>query len=444
MGENQEALSQMGITLANHFDCVYYVDIVTGSYREYVHLNEQTRNDIPKSGDDYFADFRFHAPKFVYIDDLDMVMRAHDKSIMLEKLTKNNTFSMVFRLLLRGNIEHVRIIYIMCEDKKHIIFCLERIEEEIRQKKELEQDLQSAKRMARLDELTGIRNKNSFMEYTASINARISSGQPVQPFAIVMCDVNDLKHINDTRGHAFGDEAIQKASRMVCKIFHRSPVFRVGGDEFVAILVEDDYDEREGLLSKIKEESLANKKSRTGPVVACGMAEYDPERDKNIEDVCQWADAQMYLDKKELKSSHFIDGFNTMDIIDTPIPEERKHILDGMFGALLTVAGGGYIYLCDMRYDFSRWSLPLIVDFNLESEYMYHADRIWQNCIHPDDLEIYRKAVEDALCGKGLLNSVYYRARLANGTYVTLTTRTFILSDKDGVPEYFGGIILHK
>jgi hypothetical protein len=84
------------------------------------------------------------------------------------------------------------------------------------------------------------------------------------------------------------------------------------------------------------------------------------------------------------------------------------------------------------------------VDFNLESEYMYHADRIWQSSIHPDDLDNYRKAVEDAICGKGLLKSMYYRARLANGTYVTLTTRAFILSDKDGVPEYFGGIILHK
>ena len=65
-------------------------------------------------------------------------------------------------------IEHGRLIYIMCEDKKHIICCFENIEEEFRAKKEQEQDLRSAKIMARLDELTGVRNKNAFREYISS------------------------------------------------------------------------------------------------------------------------------------------------------------------------------------------------------------------------------------------------------------------------------------
>ena len=63
-------------------------------------------------------------------------------------------------------------------------------------------------------------------------------------------------------------------------------------------------------------------------------------------------------------------------------------MLDSLFGALLTVAGGGYIYLCDLRYDYSRWALSIIDDFGLKSEYMYHADKIWRDYIHPDDLEM--------------------------------------------------------
>ena len=49
-----------------------------------------------------------------------------------------------------------------------------------------------------------------------------------------------------------------------------------------------------------------------------------------------------------------------------------------MFGAMVTVSGGGYVFLNDMRYDFSRWALSLVDDFGLESEYMYHADKIWE------------------------------------------------------------------
>ena len=442
MKDDHEALSQMGLALANHFACVYYVDIETGSYSEYVYTEAMDKAGLPVSGEDYFADFHTYASKWIYPEDLEYVLRVHNKKDILKKLSHVRTDSLAYRMIIHGSIEHGRLIYIMCEDKKHIICCFENIEEEFRAKKEQEQDLRSAKLMARLDELTGVRNKNAFREYISSIDEKLKSGMDHEPFAIVMCDVNDLKLINDTRGHSFGDEAIQRASRMVCGVFAHSPVFRIGGDEFAVVLTGRDYEERENLFSRLKEESLANKRSRSGPVVACGKAEYDPEKDKKVDDVYERADEQMYIIKKEMKSVHLIDGFANMDRIEKLIPDERRRMLDGMFGALYTVAGEGYVYLNDMRYDFSRWSISLVDDFNLESEYMYHADRIWQNYVHPEDLQVYRKAVDTAICGNAQVTPIYYRARMADGTYVMLTTRAFILSDSEGNPDYFGGIII--
>lgn len=442
MKDDHEALSQMGLALVNHFACVYYVDIETGSYSEYVYTEAMDKAGLPKSGEDYFADFNTYASRWIHPKDLEFMLRFHNKTDILKKLFRDRTDSLAYRMIIHGCIEHGRLIYIMCEDNKHIICCFENIEEEFRAKKEQEQDLRSAKLMARLDELTGVRNKNAFKEYISSIDEKLEGGMDQEPFAIVMCDVNDLKLINDTRGHSFGDEVIQRASRMVCGVFAHSPVFRVGGDEFAVVLKDRDYEERENLFSRLKEESLANKRSRSGPVVACGKAEYDPEKDKKVNDVYERADEQMYIVKKEMKSVHLIDGFANMDRIEKLIPDERRRLLDGMFGALYTVAGEGYVYLNDMRYDFSRWSISLVDDFNLESEYMYHADRIWQNYVHPEDLQVYRKAVDTAICGNAQVTPIYYRARMADGTYVMLTTRSFILSDSDGNPNYFGGIII--
>lgn len=130
-----------------------------------------------------------------------------------------------------------------------------------------------------------------------------------------------------------------------------------------------------------------------------------------------------------------------MYLIDTPIPAERKRLLDGLFGAFMTIAGGGYIFLNDMRYDFSRWAMSLIDDFGLESVYMYHADRIWQNYIHPDDLERINRSISYILKENGELEPIRYRARRKDGTYVLLYTRGFVLTDSKGDPEYFGGII---
>lgn len=442
MKDDHEALSQMGLALVNHFACVYYVDIETGSYSEYVYTEAMDKAGLPKSGEDYFADFNTYASRWIHPKDLEFMLRFHNKTDILKKLFRDRTDSLAYRMIIHGCIEHGRLIYIMCEDNKHIICCFENIEEEFRAKKEQEQDLRSAKLMARLDELTGVRNKNAFKEYISSIDEKLEGGMDQEPFAIVMCDVNDLKLINDTRGHSFGDEVIQRASRMVCGVFAHSPVFRVGGDEFAVVLKGRDYEERENLFSRLKEESLANKRSRSGPVVACGKAEYDPEKDKKVNDVYERADEQMYIVKKEMKSVHLIDGYANMDRVEKLIPDERRRLLDGMFGALYTVAGEGYVYLNDMRYDFSRWSISLVDDFNLESEYMYHADRIWQNYVHPEDLQVYRKAVDTAICGNAQVTPIYYRARMADGTYVMLTTRAFILSDSDGNPDYFGGIII--
>ena len=106
------------------------------------------------------------------------------------------------------------------------------------------------------------------------------------------------------------------------------------------------------------------------------------------------------------------------------------------------MSNGGYVYLNDMRYDFSRWSLALVNDFNLDSEYMYHADSIWQNYVHPDDVETYRNAVDAVLCNNDDVQQIWYRAKKADGTYVLLTTRGFVLVDSEGKPEYFGGIII--
>ena len=108
------------------------------------------------------------------------------------------------------------------------------------------------------------------------------------------------------------------------------------------------------------------------------------------------------------------------------------------------MVGEGYVYINDMKYDFSRWSLSLIDDFGMESEYMYHADQIWQDYVHPDDIPAYREAVDAVLCGNAEVHQVFYRARRADGNYVLLTTRGFVLSDADGEPEYFGGIIIQQ
>ena len=430
---------QIAFTLAAHFECVYYVDLNSGHYLVFSETVPDVTNVFPNEGDDFFIDAVKNADKFIHPDDIDRMVKSYDKETLKRELLSKNTITKTFRSVVNGEVIHMRHIVVLCKDKEHILCCLENAEAEYLENERQKKELLFAETMARRDEMTGIKNSNAFKEYVDSINLRISNEEEPE-FGVVMCDVNDLKLINDTRGHAYGDETIRATSRLICEIFEHSPVFRVGGDEFVVILTDRDYIQREVLLDKLRKESNENRRSRSGPIVASGMAVFE-KSDSQFSDVLQRADHLMYIDKEQLKSSRKIEGFRDMDKIDVPIPSERKRLLDAMFGALVTISGGGYIFLNDMRYDFSRWALKFIDDFGLESEYMYHADRIWQGYIHPEDRNVIKDSLDHLFKEDGELDPIKYRARRKDGTYVLLTTRGFVLTDNNGDPEYFGGII---
>ncbi len=78
------------------------------------------------------------------------------------------------------------------------------------------------------DELTGVKNKNAYKELEQSIQGNMDNGMDYLPYGLIVCDANNLKKINDTMGHAAGDEYIKACAKLLCNIFVHSPVFRVG------------------------------------------------------------------------------------------------------------------------------------------------------------------------------------------------------------------------
>ena len=156
-----------------------------------------------------------------------------------------------------------------------------------------------ARTIAFTDPMTGVKSKHAFAVEEGALETQITDGE-AEPFAVVVCDVNGLKKINDTLGHKAGDEYIRAASRLLCDFYDHSPVFRVGGDEFTVILRDRDYEAREEILRKLNAEIEGN--IGTDRVVASlGMADYDPGKDQSFHEVFQRADGRMYERKAQLK-----------------------------------------------------------------------------------------------------------------------------------------------
>ena len=170
---------------------------------------------------------------------------------------------------------------------------------------EAEHRADEANAAAMRDALTGVRNKRAYEKYTGKLDWEIMDGDA--RFGIAMIDLNFLKKINDTYGHECGDAAIKSLCGMVCHIFSHSPVFRIGGDEFVVILQDRDYNDAELLIDGLQ---IRLNRLRMNPGLkewervsaAIGYAEYDKRADQKADDVFRRADHRMYENKKKMKA----------------------------------------------------------------------------------------------------------------------------------------------
>ena len=157
--------------------------------------------------------------------------------------------------------------------------------------------------LAYRDSLTGLRNANSYKAWKNDFNKEIKNKN--SDFGVIVLDINYLKETNDRYGHDVGNKLIACAAQVISGIFKRSPVFRIGGDEFLVILQNRDLDNLEELLKKFDEEclneSVATDEENIPVSIAKGFARYDSKKDTSFIDVFNRADDAMYENKREIK-----------------------------------------------------------------------------------------------------------------------------------------------
>ena len=305
-----ELYGQIVMALAERYDALYMVDLETNHYVQYKSERVFCELSIALEGDDFFNQLKKDALSVIYKDDIPLLTAALERSVLLKELDDHGVFTFTYRLNSPDGPLFVKMVAVY-SDKKHIVISVTNIDSQIRREQKIREEASIAYEnreeasiayeKARRDGLTGIKNKTAYGEFEAKLNQQIQSGEDVV-FAIAICDVNGLKDVNDTRGHIVGDEYIKAASRLVCNTFRHSPVFRVGGDEFVAILRGGDFEIREKLQNDFAETVKRN--ALDGQVVmACGISVFDKTCDHSVADVFKKADALMYQNKVSLKGA---------------------------------------------------------------------------------------------------------------------------------------------
>ena len=161
--------------------------------------------------------------------------------------------------------------------------------------------------LAYADAMTSLRNKGAFDIFMNNLQIECDENRENLVFAIVIFDCNSLKAMNDQYGHDKGDIYLKETANIICEVFNHSPVFRIGGDEFAALLEDSDYENREALLSEFDKRCADKQKQENNAwekvSVARGMAAYDPKEDDTVYDVVRRADRLMYENKWNYKKT---------------------------------------------------------------------------------------------------------------------------------------------
>ena len=143
------------------------------------------------------------------------------------------------------------------------------------------------------DQLTELYNRRFYEEELKRLDTKRNL-----PLTLVMGDVNDLKRINDSLGHAMGDELLRKAAEVIKNGCRTDDIIaRLGGDEFVIILPKTDTFETEQIINRIKDLLLKEKVGSMDVSISFGYATKSNE-EENIQEVFKYAEDQMYINKR--------------------------------------------------------------------------------------------------------------------------------------------------
>ena len=144
----------------------------------------------------------------------------------------------------------------------------------------------------RTDALTKLLNRRSYEEFL---------GNPTLPCTVIVIDVNDFKHVNDSFGHAYGDECLSVIASNILRAYGEAGLcYRTGGDEYTVMLTKQQ--DNVSALGEDLQQRMKKSQQRDDriPGVSVGYAMADG-RERSLQDAINEADHNMYEVKRALK-----------------------------------------------------------------------------------------------------------------------------------------------
>ena len=158
-------------------------------------------------------------------------------------------------------------------------------------------ELDTLQRLAYVDYSTNVKNRTAFYNFVENFNG------PEEEYCLIIFDLNDLKKINDSLGHLYGDKVIKSFSQCAVKSFVKGDIYRVGGDEFIAVLKNTNDTKVHDMVQKFEKLVREQTDVQYKYNVAYGYQFFTPKNGNDFYNAQKSADQKMYVRKSEMKQN---------------------------------------------------------------------------------------------------------------------------------------------
>ncbi|MBN1532377.1 MAG: diguanylate cyclase [Spirochaetes bacterium] len=255
-------------------------------------------------GDDFLGKYGYSTENIIGVPFTDLIY-SEDRQMVTESFLqavnthREHTRGLEFRIMAKDrSIQWYELHSHMSFDASGAYDHEEGVLRDITEKKMLQAELE---KNATYDSLTGLYNRRCglmLLDKQAQIARRSN-----RSLTICYFDIDNLKTVNDNCGHSEGDRLIERTAEMLKGIFRSSDILmRMGGDEFLAVMTDYDFDDtcriiRKRLSDRLTEEG-AGGETPYRLSVSAGFARYNPGSNMTIDRLIEIADREMYKDKR--------------------------------------------------------------------------------------------------------------------------------------------------
>lgn len=274
-----------------------------------------------------------------------------------------------------------------------------------------------------IDAMTGVKSRQSYDADIVRMEKRFAAGSR---FGMVFCDINDLKTVNDTLGHLTGDSYIASIAQILLQYLKSAEaVYRMGGDEFLAVYQDKGVGQIEREVEAAKAACVAQSENSDYPLsMAVGYAVSDASY-KSIADALRSADYMMYTNKTAIKLSRAVlaDGSEEFNL---------EGLNERYFSAAVVLSPDKLFFILNIDTDVLRSASGNKESFPLVEEYQNNGFSALCSLSHPDEqnaFSVYLNRVRSQLETESCFN---LRLRDGSGEYQSCECRAMLLSGSGG------------